>query len=265
MMAKQGGPRKGELMRDGDVLIASITSCTNTSNPSVMMAAGLLAKKAVERGLRPNPNVKTSLAPGSRAVTTYLEKAGLLPFLEALGFHVVGYGCLTCIGNSGPTRAELAEDIVKHDLTVAAPSSRATATSRVGYHPTSRRTIWRPRLGSGLRPRRNRGPGPGERAVGNRSERQAGVPEDLWPTAKELRSALRKVTPAMYRKAYPPSSRAVRYVGFRSCPKAGETFVWDPSSTYIRKAPFFEGMSKRSSAPQSIKGARTPWPCWATA
>ncbi|HNU36522.1 MAG TPA: aconitase family protein, partial [Methanomassiliicoccales archaeon] len=98
MMEKQGGKKAGKLMKDGDVLIASITSCTNTSNPSVMMAAGLLAKKAVERGLRPNPNVKTSLAPGSRAVTTYLEKAGLLSYLEALGFHVVGYGCLTCIG-----------------------------------------------------------------------------------------------------------------------------------------------------------------------
>src|SRR5690606_14720489 len=104
----------------GAVVIAAITSCTNTSNPSVMLGAGLLAKKAVERGLRPKPWVKTSLAPGSRVVTDYYDASGLTPYLEKLGFHLVGYGCTTCIGNSGPLIEEVSAAVVEHDLTVAA-------------------------------------------------------------------------------------------------------------------------------------------------
>ncbi len=255
MMAKQGGPRKGELMRDGDVLIASITSCTNTSNPSVMMAAGLLAKKAVERGLRPNPNVKTSLAPGSRAVTTYLEKAGLLPFLEALGFHVVGYGCLTCIGNSGPTRAELAEDIVKHDLTVAAVlSGNRNFEGRISPYVKANYLASPPlvvayaiagRMDLDLE-KEPLGLDPNGRPV---------YLNDLWPSAKEVRAALRKVTPAMYRKAYSTVFQGSDLWDRVPAPK-GETFQWDPTSTYIRKVPFFEGMSRVPDPPKAIRGAR---------
>lgn len=255
LMEKQGGRRKGDLMKDGDVLIASITSCTNTSNPSVMMAAGLLAKKAVERGLRPNPNVKTSLAPGSRAVTTYLEKAGLLPYLEALGFHVVGYGCLTCIGNSGPAREDLAEDIMKNDLTVAAVLSgnrnfegRISPYVKANYLASPPLVVAYAIAGTVDLDMDNQplGVDPNGKPV---------YLKDIWPTAKELRSALRKVTPAMYRKAYSTVFQGSALWDSVPAPK-GETFVWDPSSTYIRKAPFFENMGKEPSAPKSIKGAR---------
>jgi len=255
MMERQGGKKKGKLMKDGDVLIASITSCTNTSNPSVMMAAGLVAKKAVERGLRPNPNVKTSLAPGSRAVTTYLEKAGLLSYLEALGFHVVGYGCLTCIGNSGPAREELAEDITKHDLTVAAVLSgnrnfegRISPYVKANYLASPPLVVAYAIAGTVDLDMENEplGVDPNGRPVFLR---------DLWPTAKELRSALRKVTPAMYRKAYSTVFQGSALWDSVPSPK-GETFAWDPRSTYIRKAPFFEGMGKSPSAPQSVKNAR---------
>ena len=114
----------------GAVVIAAITSCTNTSNPAVMIGAGLLAKKAVERGLTRRPWVKTSLAPGSRVVTEYYEKAGLTPYLEALGFHTVGYGCTTCIGNSGPLPEAVSRAVDRAAISSPAPSSRATATSR---------------------------------------------------------------------------------------------------------------------------------------
>ena len=123
----------------GSVLIASITSCTNTSNPSVMLAAGLLAKKAVERGMRVDPAVKASLAPGSRVVTDYLDKSGLQPYLDQLGFQIVGYGCTTCIGNSGPLHPKIEEAIIEHDL-IAASVLTATATSRRACIRTSRRT-----------------------------------------------------------------------------------------------------------------------------
>jgi len=255
MMARQGGQRQGRLLRDGDVLIASITSCTNTSNPSVMMAAGLLAKRAVERGLRPNPNVKTSLAPGSKAVTAYLEKAGLLPYLEALGFHVVGYGCMTCIGNSGPIRQELAEDIEANGLTVAAVLSgnrnfegRISPHAKANYLASPPLVVAYALAGTvdldleheplGVDPN--------------------GMPvflRDLWPTAKEVKAALRKVTPAMYRKAYSTVFQGSELWDGVPAPR-GETFAWDPASTYIRKVPFFDGMAEEAGGPAPIRGAR---------
>ncbi len=131
----------GVTIGNGDVLIAAITSCTNTSNPSVLLAAGLLAKKAVEAGLTVKPHIKTSLAPGSRIVTEYLEKAGLLPYLEKLGFYLAGYGCTTCIGNAGDLAPEINEAITKNDLS-ARPCCRATATSRRASIRTSRPTSW---------------------------------------------------------------------------------------------------------------------------
>jgi len=255
IMAKQGGRRQGALMKDGDVLIASITSCTNTSNPSVMMAAGLLAKKAVERGLRPNPNVKTSLAPGSRAVTTYLEKAGLLSYLESLGFHVVGYGCLTCIGNSGPTREDLAKDIMDNDLTVAAVlSGNRNFEGRISPHVKANYLASPPlvvafaiagRVDMDME-KEPLGVDPNGRPV---------FLKDLWPTPKEVKAALRKVTPAMYRKAYSTVFQGSELWDRVPAPK-GETFEWDLSSTYIRKVPFFDGMGKEPEQLKEIRGAR---------
>ena len=255
MMDRQGGKRSGRLMRDGDVLIASITSCTNTSNPSVMMAAGLLAKKAVERGLRPNPNVKTSLAPGSRAVTTYLEKAGLLPYLEALGFHVVGYGCLTCIGNSGPTREDLAEDIIKNDLTVAAVlSGNRNFEGRISPHVKANYLASPPLVVAYAIA--------GSVDIDLESEPLGTDPNgepvhlrDLWPSASELSAAMENVTPEVYRNAYSTVFQGSDLWDKVPAPK-GETFAWDPCSTYIRKAPFFDGMCRDVPEPRSISGAR---------
>ena len=255
MMTKQGGKRAGGILRDGDVLIASITSCTNTSNPSVMMAAGLLAKKAVERGLRPNPNVKTSLAPGSRAVTMYLEKAGLLPYLEALGFHVVGYGCLTCIGNSGPARAELAEDIVKNDLTVAAVlSGNRNFEGRISPYVKAN-YLASPPLVVAYAIAGTVDLDMDDEPLGTDPNGEPVFLRDIWPTAKELRAALRKVTPAMYRKAYSTVFQGSGLWDSVPAPK-GETFAWDERSTYIRRAPFFDGMLKEAAAPRGIQGAR---------
>jgi aconitate hydratase len=255
LTVKQGGRKDGKLMKDGDVLIASITSCTNTSNPSVMMAAGLLAKKAVERGLRPNPNVKTSLAPGSRAVTSYLQKAGLLPYLEALGFHVVGYGCLTCIGNSGPAREDLAQDIVANDLTVAAVLSgnrnfegRISPYVKANYLASPPLVVafaiaGRVDLDVEKEPL---GTDPNGRPV---------FLKDIWPTPKELKAALKKVTPKMYREAYSTVFQGSDLWEDVPAPK-GETFEWGPSSTYIRKVPFFEGMTKDVKEPSPVRNAR---------
>ncbi|MCX6650652.1 MAG: aconitate hydratase AcnA [Methanomassiliicoccales archaeon] len=255
MMVKRGGRKAGKLMKDGDVLIASITSCTNTSNPSVMMAAGLLAKKAVEHGLHSSSNVKTSLAPGSRAVTAYLQKAGLLPYLDALGFHVVGYGCLTCIGNSGPTREDLAKDIVDNDLTVAAVlSGNRNFEGRISPYVKANYLASPPlvvafaiagRVDLDLE----------EEPLGVDPNGQPVFLKDIWPTPKELRAALKKVTPAMYKKAYSTVFQGSDLWDNVPALK-GETFRWDPSSTYIRKVPFFEGMGREVIQPKPIRGAR---------
>ena len=140
---ERSGALEGESysIADGHVVIAAITSCTNTSNPTVLMAAGLLARKAREKGLKPKPWVKTSLAPGSQVVTDYLTKSGLQADLDALGFNLVGYGCTTCIGNSGPLPEAISKAIQQHDL-VAAASSPATAISRAASIPMRARTIW---------------------------------------------------------------------------------------------------------------------------
>ncbi|MCG7844800.1 MAG: aconitate hydratase AcnA, partial [Methanomassiliicoccales archaeon] len=254
LVAKQGR-KSGALMKDGDVLIASITSCTNTSNPSVMMAAGLLAKKAVERGLRPNQNVKTSLAPGSRAVTTYLQKAGLLSYLEALGFHVVGYGCLTCIGNSGPARPELAEDIVKNDLTVAAVlSGNRNFEGRISPYVKANYLASPPlvvayaiagRVDLDME----------KEPIGTDPNGKPVFLNDIWPTPKEIRAALKKVTSAMYRKAYSTVFQGGKLWDEVPAPQ-GETFAWDPESTYIRKVPFFDGMTEKVEEPKKVSGAR---------
>ncbi|MCG7840850.1 MAG: aconitate hydratase AcnA [Methanomassiliicoccales archaeon] len=255
LVSKQGGAKKGEVMKDGDVLIASITSCTNTSNPSVMMTAGLLAKKAVERGLRPNPNVKTSLAPGSRAVTAYLQKAGLMPYLEALGFHVVGYGCLTCIGNSGPTRDDLAADIVKHDLTVAAVlSGNRNFEGRISPYVKANYLASPPLVVAFAIAGRvdldmEKDP------LGTDPNGDPVYLNDIWPSPKEVNAALTNVDERMYRQAYSTVFQGSDLWNRVPAPK-GKTFKWEPYSTYIRKVPFFEGMTAEATEPRKIHGAR---------
>ena len=243
-------------LKNGDVVIAAITSCTNTSNPSVMLGAGLLAKKAVERGLDVKPWVKTSLAPGSKVVTRYLEASGLIPYLEALNFHTVGYGCTTCIGNSGPLPEHISKAIHQGDLVAAAvlsgnrnfegrisPDVRANflaspplvvayaiagtvnidlATEPIGYDPNDQPVYLR----------------------------------DIWPTAEEVQREIhRSLTPAIFLDEY-----ADVFSGNEEWNQVavagGELFRWNPDSTYIQEPPFFLQLSRAVPPVQPIVGAR---------
>jgi aconitate hydratase len=224
----------------GAVVIAAITSCTNTSNPSVMLAAGLLAKKAVERGLRVKNYVKTSLAPGSTVVTEYLRKSGLLPYLEQLGFYLVGYGCTTCIGNSGPLEESVAKGILDNDLVVSAVlSGNRNFEGRV--HPlTKSNFLASPPLVVAYALA-------GSTAVDIATEPlgfdKQGMPvylKDIWPTDEEINAAIASfVTPEMFRERY-----AEVFTGteeWRKIPAAeSELYPWNEQSTYIRKPPFFD-------------------------
>lgn len=243
-------------LADGAVVIAAITSCTNTSNPTVMVAAGLLAKKAVERGLRSAPWVKTSLAPGSRVVTQYLERCGLLPYLEALGFHVVGYGCTTCIGNSGALPEPVAKGIEEEGLVVAAVlSGNRNFEGRI--HPQVRANyLMAPPLVVAYAIA-------GSVTVDLSSEPlgldKAGNPvflADIWPTLTEVQDFIRaSLRPEMFRTSYAKIFEGD--VTWASLPApAGLTYAWDPTSTYIKKAPFFEAVPKEPQPLQPIRGLR---------
>jgi len=243
-------------LRHGDVVIAAITSCTNTSNPSVMLAAGLLAKKAHAAGLRPPPQVKASLAPGSRAVTGYLERAGLLPSLEALGFHVVGYGCTTCIGNSGPLAEPIARAIDEGSLTVASVLSgnrnfegRVHPQVRANYLASPPLVVAYALAGTVAIDfeREPLGHGPDGRALFLR---------DLWPSSEELVSLLEiAYDPASYRAVYDgiesknPRWNAIPVEG-------GALYAWDAESTYIQEPPFFEDLPAEPAPIRPIEGAR---------
>src|SRR5712675_811852 len=243
-------------LKHGSVVIAAITSCTNTSNPSVMIAAGLLAKKAVETGLSTRPWVKTSLAPGSKVVRDYLEQAGLTPYLEKLKFHLVGYGCTTCIGNSGPLPAEVSQAIEEKELVVASVLSgnrnfegRINSEVRANYlmsPPLVVAFALAGRIDIDLR----------KDPIGNDKEGQPVYLADLWPSQREVEQMIASsITSDMFRKSY-----AEVYAGderWRSLPvPTGETYTWDKDSTYIRQAPYFDGMKLRPSAIEDIKGAR---------
>jgi aconitate hydratase len=242
--------------RDGDIAIAAITSCTNTSNPSVMLGAGLLARNAVARGLKPRPWVKTSLSPGSRVVADYLAKSGLQESLDALGFQPTGFGCMTCMGNSGPLPPEVADAIEAHGVTaVAVLSGNRNFEGRI--HPSVRANfLASPPLvvayalaGSVLV----------DLAAEPLGEDREGKPvylRDLWPEREELeRIAAQVLTPALYRERYahiadgPPQWRALKG-------GTGTTFPWNPASTFIRRPPFFEDMAAEPVAPGDIRGAR---------
>jgi aconitate hydratase len=243
-------------LRDGSVVIAAITSCTNTSNPTVMLAAGLLAKKAVQRGLRTKLWVKTSLAPGSRVVTSYLERTGLLAYLEQLRFHLVGYGCTTCIGNSGPLPEAISRAIREAELVVAAVlSGNRNFEGRI--HPEVRANylaspplVVAYALAGRIDIRWD------EEPVG---VDHAGNPvflSDLWPTQEEIQEALRDaLCPELFRAQYSKIFEGDELWNSLPAP-AGDIYAWDPSSTYIRRAPFFDGVTPELPPVEDILGAR---------
>ncbi len=239
----------------GSVVIAAITSCTNTSNPSVLLAAGLLAKKAVERGLTSKPWVKTSLAPGSQVVTDYLAEAGLTPYLDALGFHLVGYGCTTCIGNSGPLPQAIGDAIVKDGLSAAAViSGNRNFEGRV--HPHVRMNF----LGSPplVVAYALAGHVDWDSATEPLGLDKNGAPvflKDVWPTPEELKAALKAVKPEQFKRRYSDVLKGDPQWQALKVP-TGNTFQWDVKSTYVRKPPFFDGMPKEPLPLKDISDAR---------
>ena len=243
-------------LKHGSVVIAAITSCTNTSNPSVMIGAGLLAKKAVEKGLSVPPWVKTSLAPGSKVVRDYLENAGLTPYLEKLKFHIVGYGCTTCIGNSGPLPEEVSKTIDEKDLVVASVLSgnrnfegRINSEVRANYlmsPPLVVAFALAGRIDIDLR----------KDAIGKGKDGNPVYLADLWPMQREVEEAIQQsVTAEMFSKTYAEVFEGdERWRGLK-IPK-GQTYAWEKDSTYIRRAPYFEGMKIKPSPVEDIKRAR---------
>ena len=243
-------------MQDGNVVIAAITSCTNTSNPDVLVAAGLVAKKACELGLQVKPWVKTSLAPGSKVVTDYLDKSGLNKYLDQLGFHLVGYGCTTCIGNSGPLDKDIAECISKNDLTVASVlSGNRNFEGRVNPHVKANYLASPPLVvayalaGSVLI---NLTSDP----IGIDTNGNEVFLKDIWPSNSEIRNAVEKnVSPEMFKKQY---SNALD--GPKEWQKintsTGDLYNWNSSSTYVQKPPFFDNQSNDDKEIKPIENAR---------
>ena len=240
----------------GAVVISAITSCTNTSNPSVLVAAGLLAKKAVERGLATKPWVKPSLAPGSKVVTDYLEAAGLMPYLEALGFHLVGYGCTTCIGNSGPLPEKVAEAVRTGDLVVAAVlSGNRNFEGRVNPQ-VKMNFLASPPLVVAYALAGEMDLDLTTDPLGNDRNGQPVYLKDLWPTPQEVAETIAKsIEPGQYAKAYGAVFEGDEGWRALSVPK-GDTFAWDPASTYVRKPTFFEDLGKEPKPLADVKGAR---------
>ena len=240
----------------GSVVIAAITSCTNTSNPTVMVGAGLLARNAVEKGLTVGPTVKTSLAPGSRAVTEYLASAGLLPYLEQLGFAVVGYGCTTCIGNSGPLDAPIAEAVEEHDLVVAAVlSGNRNFEGRI--HPQVKASyLASPPLVVAFALAGRVDIDLTSDALGTGSDGQPVHLSDIWPAPDEIRAAIgSSVTPALFRATY-----ASVFSGddrWRALPVPdGDRYAWEASSSYIAAPSFLSGISAEPEPVTDIEDAR---------
>jgi aconitate hydratase len=243
-------------LRSGSVVIAAITSCTNTSNPSVMVAAGLLARNAVARGLRTPPWVKTSLAPGSRAVTDYLAAAGLMEPLEELGFDLVGYGCTTCIGNSGPLADEIAEAIETNDLVgVAVLSGNRNFEGRI--HPLARASyLASPPLVVAFALAGRIDLDLTTQPLGTDADGRPVLLSEIWPSAKEVSDVVvERVRSEVFTRNY-----ASVFDGddeWRSLPApAGDRYAWDAASTYVARPPFFEGLSTETAEPEEIVDAR---------
>jgi len=241
---------------NGSVLIAAITSCTNTSNPSVMLAAGLLAKKAVEKGLTVNPAVKTSLAPGSRIVTDYFNKAGLTPYLDQLGFQTVGYGCTTCIGNSGPLDGPIEEAIVKNDL-VAASVLSGNRNFEARVHQNIRANfLMSPPLVVAFALAGRIDINLTTEALGTGKDGQPVFLKDIWPTLAEVRDAIRtSILPESYRRLY--KDFAEQNPAWNEIPGSiGDTYAWNEKSTYIQHPPFFQDFQLEGGNITDIVGAR---------
>jgi aconitate hydratase len=240
----------------GAVVISAITSCTNTSNPSVMIGAGLLAKKAAEKGLKSKPWVKTSLAPGSKVVTDYLKESGLLPHLEKLGFYLVGYGCTTCLGNSGPLPEPISAAIQEGNLVaVAVLSGNRNFEGRV--HPQVRANyLASPPLVVAYALAGRMDIDLYSEPLGNDPKGNPVYLKDIWPTPEEIREEIRKsVKSEMFKKEYGDVFNGDERWKKMPTPE-GELFAWDADSTYVREAPYFEGMGKTPSKPKDITGAR---------
>jgi aconitate hydratase len=240
----------------GSVVIAAITSCTNTSNPSVMIAAGLVAKKAAERGLTVPPWVKTSLAPGSRVVTDYYQKAGLLPYLEKLRFNVVGYGCTTCIGNSGPLPADVSKSIDEHGLVaVSVLSGNRNFEGRVNVDVRAN-YLMSPPLVVAYALAGKIGHNFDTDSLGNDKEGKPVYLRDIWPTQAEVASTIeRAVTSEGYRREYATVADGDASWQGLSFP-TGDVYKWELDSTYIRKAPYFDGITARPAPVENVVGAR---------
>ncbi|HLW55521.1 MAG TPA: aconitate hydratase AcnA, partial [Candidatus Angelobacter sp.] len=253
---KQAGDDVFEMLHDGSVVIAAITSCTNTSNPSVMMAAGLLAKKAVEKGLQRKPWVKTSLAPGSRVVTEYYRKAGLIPYLDELGFSIVGYGCTTCIGNSGPLPMDVSHAINERELVVVSVLSgnrnfegRINSEVRANYL-MSPPLVVAYALAGRIDLDITREP------LGKGKDGKPVYLRDIWPAQQEVQKAIAgAIDSTMFTHNYEAIFDGDEEWKKLHVPE-GETYRWDANSTYIKKAPYFDDMPAKPAAVKDIQGAR---------
>ena len=240
----------------GDVLISAITSCTNTSNPGVLLGAGLLAKKAVEKGLKPHPRVKTSLGPGSLAVTEYLKNAGLLPYLEQLGYYVSGYGCTTCIGNSGPLDSHIDEAVAKNDIVAAAVlSGNRNFEARIHQNIRANFLMSPPLVVAfGLAGTVNIDLT--KEPLGKGKDGKPVYLKDVWPSTQEIGAVMKYATdPEMYRKLF--SAFGEGNPMWDEIPTSvGATYQWDDKSTYVRLPPYFEGFSMKPGKVSEIRGAR---------
>jgi aconitate hydratase len=243
-------------IQDGSVVIAAITSCTNTSNPSVMIAAGLLAKKAVEKGLKTQPWVKSSLAPGSKVVTDYLDDAGLTPYLEKLRFNLVGYGCTTCIGNSGPLPEPVADAVQKGKLTVAAVLSgnrnfegRINSLVRANYLASPPLVVAYALAGRVDIDLQNE-------PIGSDSNGKGVYLKDIWPSTEEVQAAVKNsVRAEMFHKEYSEVFLGDERWNSVKVP-AGELYDWSEKSTYVRKPPYFENMADPETSVTDLGGLR---------
>ena len=251
---KVGG--KPTTIKNGDVVIASITSCTNTSNPSVMIGAALLAKKAVEKGLTSKPWVKTTLAPGSKVVTDYYERAGLTHYMEELGFHLVGYGCVTCIGNSGPLPVEISKAVNENDLAVSAVLSgnrnfegRISPDVKMNYLASPPLVVAYALAGTMNHDFEND-------SLGNDKDGSPVFLKDIWPSPQEIQSVIdESISSDMFTKDYATVFEGDHRWKSLDTP-TGKTFDWDPQSTYVRKPPYFENMPAKPTPVVDISGAR---------
>ncbi len=243
-------------MGHGDIVIASITSCTNTSNPALMLGAGLLAKKAVERGLKVNPSIKTSLAPGSKVVTAYLRDAGLLPYLEQLGFHVVAYGCTTCAGASGPLDAEIEKAVVANDLiTCSVLSGNRNFEARI-HQSVKANFLMSPALVVAFALVGSVATDLSQDCIGTGSDGKPVYLKDIWPSEDEIAATLRFAqNPDHYRTEYGNLSGSADL--WRQIPESkGAVYQWEPDSTYIKEPPFLEGFGLQPPHLHDITGAR---------